>query len=183
MRVIAGAAKGRKLLSVPGEGTRPITDRAKEALFSILQPDLPEARFLDLFAGTGGVGIEALSRGAAWADFVESGAAAFRVLRENVDHTGFARVAALHRRDVFDYLAGRPQAYDFVYIAPPQYKELWSRTLAVLDKTPDWVAAGGGTAIVQIHPREARELELGHFTLEQVRRYGSVELRFYVRTA
>ena len=72
MRVIAGLARGRKLHSVPGAGTRPITDRAKEALFSILASEIPGADVLDLFAGTGGVGIEALSRGASTCTFVDS---------------------------------------------------------------------------------------------------------------
>ena len=110
MRVIAGIAKGRKLLPVPGEGTRPITDRAKEALFSILQPDLPGARVLDLFAGTGSVGIEALSRGAEWADFVEAAPAAVKTLRDNLERTGLAKSAGILRRDVFDVLAGPPRS-------------------------------------------------------------------------
>jgi 16S rRNA (guanine966-N2)-methyltransferase len=180
MRVIGGVARGRKLLPVPGDGTRPITDRAKEALFSILQGDVPGARVLDLFAGTGSVGIEALSRGADWADFVEMGAAAHKVLRDNLDKTGLAAQAGVLRRDVFDFLTGRPaEPYDVVYVAPPQYKGLWSKTLTALDKAPHWVAPDG-LVVAQIHPREERALELANFELEQRRQYGSVALLFFV---
>ena len=88
MRVITGTAKGRALKAVPGETTRPITDRVKEALFDILGANVREARFLDLFAGTGGVGIEALSRGAHEAVFVENGWQAIETIRFNLEKTG-----------------------------------------------------------------------------------------------
>src|SRR6185295_15055806 len=87
MRVIAGAARGRRLSAVPGDTTRPITDRAKEALFSILAPEIEDARVLDLFAGTGSVGIEALSRGAAACTFVELEKRAIDTIRGNLEHT------------------------------------------------------------------------------------------------
>ena len=108
MRVIAGSARGRKLLAVPGTGTRPITDRAKEALFGILAGRVRDARVLDLFAGTGSVGIEALSRGAAWCDFVELDGAAVRTIRANLERTGLAPMARVMRRDVFDLLGSSP---------------------------------------------------------------------------
>jgi len=101
MRVIAGKAKGRRLKPVPGHGTRPITDRAKSALFSILGADVIGSSFLDLFAGTGGVGIEALSRGASKAVFVERGGAALRTIRENLAHTLLTAGGRIERADVF----------------------------------------------------------------------------------
>ncbi len=88
MRVIAGKAKGRKLRMVPGEGTRPITDRAKEALFSIMGNWIEETRVLDLFGGAGGVGIECLSRGAAWVDFVDLNRKAVETIRANLRIAG-----------------------------------------------------------------------------------------------
>ena len=90
MRVIAGEAKGRTLLAPRGTGTRPATDRIRETLFQILEPDLGDARVLDLFAGAGTMGIEALSRGAAHATFVERAATALEALRKIVASTGFA---------------------------------------------------------------------------------------------
>lgn len=181
MRVIAGKARGRHLLAVPGEATRPITDRAKEALFSILQPELPGARLLDLFAGTGQVGIEALSRGAAACDFNELAQPALKVIHANLQATGLAGPAArVLRRDAFRLLeTAPPQPYDLIFIAPPQYKGLWKRALLALDAAcPAWLTPEG-LVVVQIHPREAEELSLAALELDDLRHYGSVELRFY----
>jgi 16S rRNA (guanine(966)-N(2))-methyltransferase RsmD len=178
MRVIAGKAKGRKLKSVPGGGTRPITDRAKSSLFNILQNDVIGSRFLDLFAGTGQVGIEALSRAAAEAVFVEQNPAALRVIRENLNLTGLAATARVIRADVFEYLRREPEAFDYVYIAPPQYRRLWATALLDLDSAPQWLAEDGW-AIVQLHPKEFEELELQNLVLFDQRRYGGVMLCFY----
>jgi 16S rRNA (guanine(966)-N(2))-methyltransferase RsmD len=134
MRVIAGEAKGRGLYSVPGQSTRPITDRVKASLFNILAGHVPEARFLDLFAGTGGVGIEALSRGASEAVFVERDQRALATIRRNLEVTGLAGRARVVKRDVFQFVAGYSgQPFDIVYVAPPQYQGLWARTLHALD--------------------------------------------------
>ncbi|MEO8083381.1 MAG: 16S rRNA (guanine(966)-N(2))-methyltransferase RsmD [Ardenticatenales bacterium] len=183
MRVIAGSAKGRRLAMVPGDATRPITDRAKEALFSIVAAELPGARVLDVFAGTGGVGIEALSRGAAWCDFIDLDLGAIRTIRANLAATGLADRARVLRRDAFDFLGDAPTSgYDVVFIAPPQYRGLWSRAMKALDARPEWVASGG-LVIVQIHPREALPLPFRHFEAGDVRSYGSVQLHFWERTA
>lgn len=181
IRVIAGAAKGRQLKMVPGEGTRPITDRVKESLFNILADDVVEARVLDLFAGTGSVGIEALSRGAAYAEFVEKDRAAAAVIQANLQSTELAQSGRVVRSDVFIYLSNRPrQGFDYVHVAPPQYQGLWSRTLTQLDQRPDWVNPDG-VVVAQIDPKERAELELEHFTLVDERRYGSTLLCFYDR--
>jgi 16S rRNA (guanine966-N2)-methyltransferase len=181
MRVIAGKARGHRLKSVPGKGTRPITDRAKSALFSILGNDVIGCRFLDLFAGTGQVGIEALSRGAEEAVFVERGGAALRTIRANLAHTRLEAGARVVRGDVFDFLvraADPGQGFDYVYVAPPQYRALWAKTLGVLDDTPSWLVEDGWV-IVQIHPREYEERALQHLALFDQRRYGGVMLCFY----
>ena len=178
MRVIAGKAKGRKIKSVPGTGTRPITDRAKSALFNILGGDVIGCRFLDLFAGTGQVGIESLSRGATAAVFVEQGAAALRTIRDNLAHTLLTDGAQVVRGDVFAYLRQEPQPFDYVYVAPPQYRGLWVTTLEALDAQPGWLAEDGWV-IAQIHPREYEDLELKNLRLIEQRRYGSTMLCFY----
>ena len=182
MRVIAGKAKGRKLHAVPGPGTRPMTDRAKSALFSILSEDVPEARFLDLFAGTGQVGIEALSRGAARAIFVEMNHAALRVIHSNLALTGLAALAEVVRDDVFHYLSAPPQPFDYIYVAPPQYRGLWIQTLRVLDALPGWLVEDGW-AIAQINPVEYEPLTLDNLILFDQRKYGSVMLCFYMLRA
>src|SRR3989338_2573277 len=181
LRVIAGIAKGRRLKLVPGEGTRPITDRVKESLFNILGSDMAGAEVLDLFAGTGSVGIEALSRGAAHAVFVENDRLAVKTIQDNLQHTGLAGQARVVRTDAFIYLRNdAPQSFDYIHVAPPQYEELWSRTLQALDARPTWLNPDG-VAVAQIHPVEFKELPLTHLTLVDQRKYGSTLLCFYER--
>ncbi|MCL4301602.1 MAG: 16S rRNA (guanine(966)-N(2))-methyltransferase RsmD [Anaerolineae bacterium] len=184
MRVIAGSAKGRKLKAVPSEDTRPITDRTKEALFSILGSWIIEARVLDLFSGTGAVGIEALSRGAAHVTFVEKSQTATRIIGENLRTTGLAARALVKRTDVFNFLDQSPphgQAYDLIYVAPPQYKQLWRKTLQKIDRQVDQWLLAGGAVVVQIHPVEYEEISLQNLVLYDERKYGSTLLCFYQR--
>lgn len=121
MRVIAGEAKGVRLAPVP-PGTRPVSDRAREGLFSSLGGLVDGARCLDLFAGSGAVGIEALSRGAAWCTFVERGRPAAAVVRENLARTKLADRAEVRIVDVRSYLRKRSSAtpaVDLVFVDPP----------------------------------------------------------------
>ena len=125
-RVIAGTAKGRKLKLVSGTSTRPIMDRVKEALFSIIGWDILDTNFLDLFAGTGSVGIEALSRGAQFATFVDMDRTAIHTVLDNLRITGFMEQSEVLQRNAFLLLKSLPnRPYHYIYIAPPQYKNLW----------------------------------------------------------
>jgi 16S rRNA (guanine(966)-N(2))-methyltransferase RsmD len=179
MRVIAGEAKGRRLRAVPGDTTRPITDRAKEALFDILADRVRGARVLDLFAGTGSVGIEALSRGAAECDFVELAAAALATIRSNLEVTGLGERARLIRQDVLKFLRRAPSGpYDLVFVAPPQYRGLWLEAVRALDAQPDWLCRHG-VVVVQIHPVEDQSVETQRLARYDARRYGSVLLLFF----
>jgi 16S rRNA (guanine(966)-N(2))-methyltransferase RsmD len=181
LRVIAGLAKGRKLQQVPGMGTRPITDRVKEALFSIMGDSLREANVLDLFAGTGSVGIEALSRGAARATFIENDRQALKIAQANVNAAGFNAQARVLRADVFTYLSNEPrEGYDYIHIAPPQYHELWARALRLLDARPHWLNPDG-VAVAQIDPKEYAAQTLSHLRLVDERKYGNTLLCFYER--
>jgi len=179
VRVIAGSAKGRKLKSVPGAGTRPIAGRVKDALFNILGPDIAGATFLDLFAGTGSVGIEALSRGARRVVFVELARKAVGTIRRNLELTGLAGRAVVYPGDAFRFIreAQGDRTYDYVYVAPPQYRGLWAKALKALDEKP--LLAGDGLIIVQVHPKEVRELDTPNLRLVDERRYGSTMLLFY----
>jgi 16S rRNA (guanine966-N2)-methyltransferase len=178
MRVTTGEAKGRRLAAVPGDTTRPITDRVKQALFNILSARIESASLLDLFAGTGGVGIEALSRGAERVTFVEKAERAAQVIRANLKATGLADRARIARQDVFRFLATPPEGrYDLIYVAPPQYQGLWAKTVEALDKA-DWLAEDG-LIIVQIFPKEYEELTLARLRVCDQRRYGSTLLVFY----
>lgn len=181
MKVTSGAAKGRTLAAVPGAGTRPVTDRVKQAVFNILMDDVRESRWLDLFAGTGAVGIEALSRGATQVTFIDADAAAVRTIKANLEHTGLEPRARVIRQDAFRFLSVPPtMAYDFIYVAPPQHQGLWLRALEALDQNPDWLD-GTGAIIVQIDPREFRELTLQHLERVDQRKYGRTMLLFYER--
>ncbi len=177
MRVIGGNARGRPLKPVPGTGTRPITDRVKTALFNILAPRIPGCRFLDLFAGTGSVGIEALSRGAAEAVFVEKASKAVRVLRQNLRLVGVEGHARVVHGDVFDFIAHAAPEFDIIYVAPPQYRQLWSKTLLALDARP--LLTEEGIIVAQIFPKEFADLPLKHHLLTDRRTYGSTMLCFY----
>ena len=181
LRIIGGSARGRKLQMVPGEGTRPISDRAKESLFNLLGADIESAAVLDLFAGTGSVGIEALSRGASKATFVESDRQAVNIIQANLKTVGFAERGRVLRADVFIYLRNTPNAgFDFIHIAPPQYHNLWAEALAAIDARPNWVNPDG-VVVAQIDPREFSELPLTNLTLVDQRRYGSTLLALYER--
>jgi 16S rRNA (guanine966-N2)-methyltransferase len=179
MRVISGTAKGRKLKPVPGDSTRPIMDRVKVALFDILSGEVRDSSVLDLFAGTGGVGIEALSRGARRAVFLDSDLKSVQTIRENLILTRLQERALVIRSDSFRYL-GREQheSFDIIYIAPPQYRGLAFRALQALDHRPDWLAPDG-IAVVQIDPKEYAEMRMIRLREFDRRRYGSTLLLFY----
>ena len=181
LRVIAGSARGRPLRDVPGDTTRPITNRVKEALFNILAGDVIDSAWLDLFGGTGAVGIEALSRGAAFARFLDLSTKAVEVIRTNLASTRLAERAEVRRCDAFALLAAPPdRRFEYIYIAPPQYKEMWSQALARLDENIAWLS-DDGWVIVQIHPREYQPVSLTHLVQIDERKYGSTLLVFYER--
>lgn len=181
LRVISGVAKGRRLRSVPGDTTRPVMDRVKEALFNILGGEVVASRWWDLFGGTGAVGIEALSRGAALVRFTEISRPALEVLRSNVDQCGFAALCSVELADALEQLAQRPdQHFDFAYIAPPQYQGLWSEALRRLDQNPGWLR-DGGRAIAQIDPAEYAPLPFRNLVETNARKYGKTQLVFYIK--
>jgi 16S rRNA (guanine966-N2)-methyltransferase len=187
MRVVTGEAKGRRLKGPKTADTRPIIERVKQALFNILSVRVEGARFLDLFAGTGSVGIEALSRGAASATFIEMNYRVLKLVRENLQITGMGSRAETLHCDAFKFLqahTGRSDAstrvYDIIYVAPPQYQGMAGRALGMLDKST--LLAPHATAVVQLHPKERAgvvALELRRLRLSDERRYGSTLLMFY----
>jgi 16S rRNA (guanine966-N2)-methyltransferase len=178
VRVISGSARGVPLSAVPGSGTRPISDRVKEALFDTLQDRIAGARVLDLFAGTGSVGIEALSRGADQVVFVENAAKALQTIRANLERTRLQAGARVVRADVFRFLLETPEPFDLIYIAPPQYLALWKRALLAIDASPSWLSPAG-IAVVQVFPKELEALRLSALTCTDQRRYGSTLLAYY----
>ncbi|MBN1535132.1 MAG: 16S rRNA (guanine(966)-N(2))-methyltransferase RsmD [Anaerolineales bacterium] len=183
LRVISGKAKGRRLHAVPGDTTRPITDRTKESLFNIIGADIIGASFLDLFAGTGAVGIEALSRGASRVRFIDVVQPAIQTIKKNLKLTQLENFAEMRKIDAFKLIESTPdKGFDYIYIAPPQYKEIWKNMLIKIDKNLGWLAENGWV-IVQIHPTEFEDLEetkdLKYLEIIDQRRYGSTLLMFY----
>lgn len=178
MRVITGTARGRNLLAVPGDTTRPILDRVKKPLFDILRPDIPGSSWLDLFAGSGGVGIEALSEGAAHCTFVDLEPKAITTIKKNLENTELADKAEVYNSDAFQFLRRARRAYDFIYVAPPQYKGLWNEILyGIAERTPLLTATG--QVIVQIDPKEYQELNIETLAKADERKYGKTLLIFY----
>lgn len=180
MRVISGSAKGIQLASVPGKSTRPITDRVKEALFNIIGMDVVDKSFLDLFSGTGAVGIEALSRGADHATFLDTNYRAYKVILRNLQGTDLIDYATVMKKDAFVFLREEPkQAFDYIYIAPPQYKGLWLKAMELLNDNTAWSEIAGHV-IVQIHPKEFIGVnDYANFKLFDQRSYGDTLLVFY----
>lgn len=184
-RVIAGLAAGRRLVA-PGEGTRPLADRVKQTLFAILEPDLPGARVLDLFAGSGAAGIEALSRGAAGAVFVERDARAARVIGENLKATGLAGPeAVVIQADALVWLRRESAGAPFgVVIVDPPYAEtgLLADVLSRLGSV-DAPLARGARVVAKHFWRDRPPERIGLLASERERRFGETALTFYRRVS
>jgi 16S rRNA (guanine966-N2)-methyltransferase len=183
-RVIGGTARGRQLKLVPGDSTRPIKDLVKESLFNIIGADIVDARVLDLFGGTGAVGIESLSRGAKAAVFCELDRLAIKTINENLKDTRLEARATVRRANALDVIRAKPplEPYDFIYVAPPQYKGVWLEVLNILDENIGWLS-DETTVIVQIDPDEYTEPVFKNLELDDERKYGKTLLLFYVRNS
>lgn len=180
-RIIAGSAKGQRL-DVPQKGTRPMSDRAKSALFSMIFDFIPKANVLDLFAGTGALGIECLSRGAAQAVFVDRSRHAIDVIHKNLDKTGFSSLAhvikssAIRFVDEYDKFDIGIDRFDIIFFAPPyaDFKEsVLERTLFILE--PD------GIVVAEHDSRMSPPEDIAGLALVDQRSYGRTGLSFYRR--
>jgi 16S rRNA (guanine(966)-N(2))-methyltransferase RsmD len=185
-RVIAGRAAGRRL-AAPGPGTRPLADRVKQTLFAILEPDLPGSAFLDLFAGSGAGGIEALSRGASRAVFVERDHAAVRAIEENLRRCGLdGGDARVRRQEVVRYLdrnAAADGPFDLVLVDPP-YEEaaLLVDVLGRLGADGDGrILCPGARVVAKYFWRDRPPVAVGLLASERERRFGDTALTFYRR--
>jgi 16S rRNA (guanine966-N2)-methyltransferase len=176
VRVIAGEYRGRRLTAPPGAATRPTSDRVREALFSILGARVPGARVLDLFAGSGALGLEALSRGAASATFVDDAPAAIRAVNANL--AALRATAEVRRGDALGFLGAASSAaaqYDLVFLDPPY--RLAERLSGRLSEALPAVLAPGAAAVAESDRRAPLALDL---PLHDERRYGDTLIRIYV---
>lgn len=171
MRVIAGTRRSLHLMTPEGRDTRPTQDRIKETLFNILQSDVPGSIFVDLFAGSGGIGIEALSRGAARAYFVENQRKAISCIEQNLERTRFTKEAVLLKQDVLSALTGsiRERA-DIIFMDPPYEQGLDRQALTCLSQS-NWIADGDTLIVLEtsLHAETDYLTELGYDIIRQKR--------------
>jgi 16S rRNA (guanine966-N2)-methyltransferase len=180
-RIIAGKIKGKRLKSLPGNQTRPITDRVKENLFNIIGSDIFDSKFLDAFAGTGSVGIEAFSRGAQFVQFIEKNKKSYLILKENLAEVFESNAVNLIQTDAFRYLISTVENnFDYIYIAPPQYQQMWESAINNVDQNPKLLNMNGWM-IIQIDPLEYRSVQLNNFIEFDKRKYGSTLLVFFTQ--
>lgn len=177
MRVITGKAKGVTLATPDGMLTRPTADRVKEALFSIIQFDLPGAKVLDLFGGTGQLGIEALSRGAASAVFVDSREDACKLIRENLRRTKMTQDAKVVRADYLEYLNRCDERFDIVILDPPYAEVFLENALKMLTEID--ILQSGGIIIAERPLGKDLPWDFEGFTRSRDYKYGKTLITIY----
>ena len=177
MRVVAGRAKGIALKTPSGMLTRPTADRVKEAMFSIIQFDLPGASVLDLFGGTGQLGIEAVSRGAKSATFVDNREDACRLIRENLKRTGMEKESRVVRMDYMDFLKRNREKYDIVLLDPPYAEEYLENSLKMITEID--ILQSGGIIIAERPLGKDLSLDFEGFERSRDYKYGTTLLAVY----
>ncbi|HOO25475.1 MAG TPA: 16S rRNA (guanine(966)-N(2))-methyltransferase RsmD [Clostridiales bacterium] len=175
MRVITGFARGRKLKALDGESVRPTGDRVKEAVFSIIQFELEGRSFLDLFAGSGQMGIEALSRGAASCVFVEKDKDAYSVIKDNLAHTKLEESAKVLNTDALAFIQTTDSVFDIIYIDPPYDTDLIDQALPLAAQK----LAAGGIILCEIKYRRELPERVGNLKLYRTYKYGKTSLVTY----
>lgn len=181
MRIITGIAKGFKLKAPKGLLTRPTADRVKESLFNILGADVYDAKVLDLFAGTGNLGLEALSRGAAHAIFVDQDKDSIQVIKENAIHTKLIEKAEIYKTDVFFALNKfniTKKIFNLVFCDPPYNKGFVERVLETLDKLA--IIEDGGLIVIEHSKKDKIDAEWKHLRLIRSQRYGATIISFFI---
>jgi len=181
MRIITGIAKGAKLKAPRGMDTRPTADRVKESIFNILGTMVLEATVLDLFAGTGNLGLEALSRGAKHAVFVDQSAISMRVIKDNAIHTKLVHSADFYKSDVLkavDKLGRAGQMFDLIFCDPPYNKGLVTSVLTKIDELN--ILTAGGIIILEHSRHENIDKQLSNLQLNRSERYGETIVSFYI---
>ena len=175
MRVITGTARGRKLMTPEGLDTRPTTDKVKEAVCSSLQFDFPGAAVLDLFAGSGQMGIEALSRGAAHTVFTDSDKRALSCIRQNVRNCGFSEIAEVLQSDAMSYLQRTGSRFDIAFLDPPYRKEILQQILPVLAEKMH----KNGVIVCEHEPECNLPQTILEFHLQKQKKYGKIVISIY----
>ena len=175
MRVITGTARGRRLITPEGLDTRPTTDKVKEAICSSLQFDFPGANVLDLFAGSGQMAIEALSRGAARATLIDADQRAVTCIRRNVKACGFADNAVILKSDAVSFLQRTSERFDIAFLDPPYRREILQQILPVLAEKMQ----KNGIIVCEHEPECKLSERILHFDLQKQKKYGKIIISVY----
>lgn len=178
MRVITGMVRGRRLVTPEGMDTRPTTDKVKEAVCSALQFDFAGAKILDLFAGSGQMGIEALSRGAASAVFIDADPRALSCIRQNVKACGFEAQASVLKTDAFSFLQRTAETFDIAFLDPPYRHEILPQILPILAEKMQ----KNGIIVCEHEPECKLSQRILHFDLQKQKKYGKIIISVYRNT-
>lgn len=179
MRVITGSARGRKLKELEGYETRPTTDRVKEGIFNIIQFDIEGRRVLDLFAGTGQLGIEALSRGAAGAVFVEQRRDAAALVRDNLKLTGLAERGKVVCGEALSYVSSAQETFDLIFIDPPYAANLWKNAINAISQFD--ILSNHGIMICESPVEQEMPQVDPPYYQRRTYRYGKIKITTYYR--
>ncbi len=180
MRVIGGSKKGHPLKAPEGTTTRPTTDRVREAIFNTLQTRIADAVVLDVFAGSGGMSMEALSRGAAFADLCEKDRRAIAAIKQNIAFLGFAEKAKLWQGDGLRFLSQNTKKYDIIFLDPPYYKGLYEQTLTLILERGLLVPDGILVVEAAVKNQEALSGEIqNQLKLVKTAIYGDTKIDYY----
>ena len=179
MRVIAGEARGRKLISLDGLHTRPTTDRVKESMFNMLSMRMLDARVLDAFSGSGALGIEALSRGAASCVFLENDTKAMSVTQENLKTIGFLDRANMHLCDACQFIKSTKEQFDIIFLDPPYDANLY---LPILSAIAEGNVLAEDGVIVAERRADTEPCAIDSLSIVKDKRYGKTAVTMYERT-
>ena len=175
MRIISGRCKGSVLYTLEGDNTRPTLDRVKESVFNILGNVFYEKNVLDLFAGSGALGLEALSRGAKSCDFVDMSKDAINIIKKNIDKCGMKEFSSIYQIDFKDILKRTNKKYDFVFLDPPYGKDMGIEAIKILNE----ITSDDCTIILETDHIDNVPDEIGFFKKYDSRKYGRIIISFF----
>lgn len=178
MRVISGSSRGKKLFSLEGSDTRPTTDRVKESIFNIISPHIYGSKVLDLFAGSGALGIEALSRGANAAVFCEKNRKAIEIIERNLSATGLSDKSVIEKTDSFEYLSKSNCIFDIIFIDPPYASGFYDIALSLIAKRN--ILSGDGIIVTERSSSMSAPSDKD-FELVTDRKYGNSTVSIFKR--
>jgi 16S rRNA (guanine(966)-N(2))-methyltransferase RsmD len=180
LRVISGNYGGQKLKTLPGRETRPTADRVREALFNVLNPRILNCRFLDLYAGSGAVGVEALSRGAEQATFIDANPKAVKIIQENLMHLGLqeqSEVICAKLPEGLNRIGAKGYKFDLVFVDPPYWKDLGVNVLSVVNQYN--LLSANGWVIVETAAKETLPKVIEGLECFREKRYGDTRLSYF----